>query len=108
MDKLVLTKLQETIIAFRKELDIEYVDDPDCSIQDVEKAQSMHLVMVLPFAISLISDTQVINGLSELLLEHMNRSMIESAIGATADVYSDINRDTLKFVTKAAVQAKAA
>ncbi|XDF78845.1 hypothetical protein AAFX60_006990 [Aliivibrio fischeri] len=108
MDKLVLTKLQEAIIESKKGMDGVLKANTELTILDAQKAQSMYLTMILSFVVGLVSDKEIVNGLSELLAEHINRSLIESAIGANADVYSDLNRDTLKFVTKAAVQAKAA
>lgn len=110
MDKLVLTKLQEAIIEFKKQSVCaqDSLKDSTISIHDIEKATAVHAQLVLPFAISLISNEQVAYELGSLLAEYNHRQMLEIKNGSFENIYASLNRSTIQYVTRAAVQAKAA
>jgi hypothetical protein len=114
MDKLVLTKLQEMLIEMRKQtvIQAESVEPIEIIItqQMIEEALSQSTTALLAFSARLISDKEIAKGLNDIAFEHVNRAFIKSCVGVNdnCDLFSDINRDTLIYVTKSAVQAKAA
>lgn len=108
MDKLVLTKLQEAMIEFKKQTVCAQNSIKGSSIHDSEKASAEHAQLVLPFAISLISNAQVIDDLGSFLAEYKHRQMIELKNGSYENIYASINISTLQYVTRVAIQAKAA